>query len=167
MFKNLVADKSTTAKKTLKFRLILFAIAALIAIKSAQPQSTFSIDLTRALAPEHPCRNFQQPIQFFSETSLVVLSGAEGYCYSAVDRLKLNLISTDGRILARRMWPSTDPGIAITPGRLVLVTGKGLEVDDQTLTPIQVLELPQHRFPPKLLVHKQSKATVLLNEDAP
>lgn len=164
MFKNVIADRPTTVEKRLQFRQILFTIAALIATMPARSQSPSSVDLTRALAPEHPCRSFQQPIQFFSETSLIVLSGAEGYCYSDVSRLKLNLISTDGRILARRNWPSTDSGTVITSGRLVLVTGNGLEVDDQALTPIQVLELPQHRFPPRVLVHKQSMATVLLNE---
>ena len=166
MFKNVIPDRPTTVEKRLQFHPILFAIVALIATMPARSQSSSSVDLTRALAPEHPCRSFQQPIQFFSETSLIVLSGAEGYCYSDVSRLKLNLISTDGRILARRNWPSTDPGTVITSGRLVVVIGKSLEVDDQALAPIQVLELSQHRFPPRVLVHKQGMATVLLNEGA-
>lgn len=109
-----------------------------------------SINLNHALAPATPCRTFQQRIQFFSETSLLLFSGPPGDCYRSVSQIALNVISIDGHVLARKPWPSTDPGMVIDDGRLVLARSADLEVDDKSLTPIQSLELPPHRFMPSI-----------------
>jgi len=125
---------------------------------------TSSIDLRHALAPATPCRTFQQRIQFFSETSLLVLSGPSGDCYRSVNQVSLNVISTDGHLLARKPWPSTDPGMVIDNGRLVLALSADLEVDDKSLTPIQTLKLPPHRFIPAVRRMDQQGAVTLSME---
>jgi len=145
-------------------RWILFIAFASIVVPLTHSQSKSSINLNRTLSPGYPCKNFLRPIQFFSENELLVFSsGAEGDCYRSVNQLTLNLISTDGRVLARKTWPSTDPGIVIDSGRLVLATPSGLEVDNQTLAPIQTLKLPQHRFGATFFIHRQGTVTVTLD----
>ena len=120
-----------------------------------------SIDLKHALAPATPCRTFQQRIQFLTETSLLLLSGPSGDCYRSVNQIALNVLSTEGHVLARKPWPSTDPGMVIDEGRLVLARSADLEVDDKSLTPIQSLELPPHRFMPSIQrIEQQGTVTV-------
>lgn len=129
-------------------------------------RSRSSISLKHVLAPATPCRTFQRPIQFFSETTLLVLSGGPGDCYRSVNQIALNLISIDGHLIARKPWPSTDPGVVIDAGRLVLATLSGLEVDDKNLTSIQSLELPPHRFMPMIpRTDQQSAVTVSIDGD--
>ncbi len=150
--------------KKIGTRCMILTAFASIFISIACSETRSSIDLKRALSPGYPCRNFLRPIQFFTENELLVYSsGTEGDCYRSVNQLTLNLISIEGRGLARRTWPSSDPGIVINPGRLVLATPNGLEVDDQTLTPVQALELPQHRFTGTFFIHKQGTVTVILD----
>lgn len=125
---------------------------------------TSSINLKYALLPATPCRTFQERIQFFSETSLLVLSGPPGDCYRSVNQVALNVISTDGRILIRKLWPSTDPGMVIDDGRLVLADSAAIEVDDKSLTSIQSLELPPHRFAPVIRRMDQQNMVTLSME---
>ena len=124
-------------------------------------RSPSSISLKHALAPAAPCRNFLRPVQFFSETALVVLSGSPGDCYRSVGQVALNLISIDGHVLARKPWPSTDPGVVIDAGRLVLAGPTALEVDGKDLTPIQSIELPPHRFTPVIERSDQQNAVAI------
>jgi hypothetical protein len=127
-------------------------------------RSLSSISLKQTLAPATPCRTFQLPIQFFSETTLLVLSGPPGDCYRSVNQIALNLISIDGHVIARKPWPSTDPGLVIDAGRLVLARSAALEVDDKDLTSIQSLELPPHRFMPMILrSDQQNTVTVTMD----
>ena len=145
------------------FAIPIFVFAQVDASRKPSVDSgrTFSIDLKHSLAPATPCRTFQQPIQFFSEASLLVLSGPLGDCYRSVNQVALNVISIDGHVLARKSWPSTDPGMVIAPGRLVLASSAGLEVDDKTLTSIESLQLPPHRFSPSIQrMDQQGKVTV-------
>lgn len=122
------------------------------------------IDLNHVLKPATPCRTFQQRIQFFSETSLLLLSGPPGDCYRSVNQIALNVISIDGHVLARKPWPSTDPGVVIDDERLVLARSNDLEVDDRSLTPIQSLKLPPHRFTPSTQnVNQEGKVTVSMD----
>ncbi len=151
--------------------LISFAIPALVfaQIKNLQnprvdTKRVLSIDLKHALAPATPCRTFQQRIQFLSENSLLLLSGPSGDCYRSVNQIALNVLSMDGHVLARKPWPSTDPGLVITEGRLVLARSTDLEVDDESLTPIQSLELPPHRFEPSIKRTEQ-QGTVTVSVD--
>ena len=128
---------------------------------NASNRSPSSISLKRALAPATPCRTFQRAIQFFSETTLLVLSGPPGDCYRSVDQVALNLISIDGHVIARKPWPSTDPGVVIDAGRLVLARSAALEVDNKDLTSIQSLELPPHRFMPMIQRLDQQNAVTI------
>lgn len=140
--------------------LVVLVLLAAIQVHAAHAQTASSIDLKRALSPQYPCRSFERPIQFFSETELLVLSGAAGYCYRSVDQLRLNLISIDGRVLATKAWHSTDPGLVIAPGRLLLATPSSLEVDNRTLTAIQSLRRPRQKAPPSLSVHQQGTVSI-------
>jgi hypothetical protein len=143
------------------FNLVLTQVAVAQTGHRAPTRPTSSINLNRTLAPASPCRTFQRPIQFFSETTLLVLSGQPGDCYRSVSQVALNLISIDGHVLARKNWPSTDPGIVIESGRLVLALPSALEVDDKDLTSIQSLELPPHRFMPTILRSDQQNAVTV------
>jgi hypothetical protein len=78
----------------------------------------------------------------------------------------LNLISIDGHVIARKPWPSTDPGVVIDAGRLVLSRSVALEVDDKDLTPIQSLELPPHRFMPMIKrLDQQNAVTITMDSN--
>jgi hypothetical protein len=147
------------------FALILVFVQVPLAQTSRHDSArvSSSINLNRALAPNSPCRTFQRPIQFFSESALLVTSDQPGDCYRSVGQVALNLISTDGHVLARKIWPSTDPGIVIDPRRLVLVLPTALEIDDQKLASIQSLELPQHRGMPILSMDQQGAVTVTMD----
>jgi hypothetical protein len=151
-----------------------FAVLAFVFVQAGTSQtpsndsnrSSSSISLKRALAPATPCRTFQRRIQFFSETTLLVLSGSPGDCYRSVDQIALNLISIDGHVIARKPWPSTDPGVVIDAGRLVLSRSVALEVDDKDLTPIQSLELPPHRFMPMIKrLDQQNAVTITMDSN--
>jgi hypothetical protein len=129
-------------------------------------RSKLTISLKQALAPATPCRTFQRPIQFFSETTLLVLSGPPGDCYRSVNQVALNLISIDGHVLARKPYPSTDPGVVIDAGRLVLAGSAALEVDDKNLTAIQSLQLPPHRFMPMIKrLDQQNAVTITMDSN--
>ena len=150
-------------------RIATFAALAFVFVQVGTSQtpsndsnrSPSSISLKRALAPATPCRTFQRAIQFFSETTLLVLSGPPGDCYRSVDQDALNLISIDGHVIARKPWPSTDPGVVIDAGRLVLARSAALEVDNIDLTSIQSLELPPHRFMPMIQRLDQQNAVTI------
>ena len=95
---------------------------------------------------------------------MLVLSGPSGDCYRSVSQVALNLISVDGHLIARKPWPSTDPGVVIDTERLVLASPTGLEVDGPNLTSLQSLELPSHRFFPSIQrLDQQDEATVLMD----
>jgi hypothetical protein len=149
-------------------RIATFAALAFVFVQAGTSQtpshdsnrSPSSISLKRALAPATPCRTYQRPIQFFSETTLLVLSGPPGDCDRSANQIALNLISIDGHVIARKPWPSTDLGVVIDAGRLVLAHSAALEVDDKDLTSIQSLDLPPHRFPPAIRSDRQNAVTV-------
>ncbi len=127
-----------------KRRIILTLLVLLATLLSHDllSQSRSSINLKRAFAPEFPCRTYTRPIQFLTETTLVLLSGHTEDCFRAVlQGLTLNVVSIDGQVLARKNWPSTDPGVVIASGRLVYTTPSGLEVLDQSLAPVESLQI--------------------------
>jgi hypothetical protein len=150
-------------------RIATFAALAFVFVQAGRSQasssstnrSPSSISLKHVLAPSTPCRTFQRPIQFFSETALLVLSGPPGDCYRSVNQIGLNLISIDGHVIVRKPWPSTDPGVVIGAGRLVLARSADLEVDDKNLTAIQSLEFPPHRFMPMIQRLDQENAVTV------
>jgi hypothetical protein len=95
---------------------------------------------------------------------MLVLSGSSGDCYRSVAQVALNLISMDGHVIARKPWPSTDPGVVIDTERLVLASPTALEVDGPNLTSIQSIELPSHRFSPSIQrLDQQGEATVSMD----
>lgn len=152
-------------------RLAAFVALALTFVRIGNSQTanntskqSSSFSLKQALAPATPCRTFQRPIQFFSDTSVLVLSGPSGDCYRSVAQVVLNLISMDGHVIARKPWPSTDPGVVIDTERLVLAGPTALEVDGPNLTSIQSIELPAHRFYPSIQrLDQQEEATVSID----
>ena len=139
----------------LGIRCVVLILVAALHVHTAYAQAASNIDLDHTLSPEHACRSLQRPVQFFSETALLLLSGPAGNCYRSVDQLALNVISMDGRLLARKPWHSSDPGLVFAPGKLLLATPEGLEVDDQSLTSIQSLPLAPHRAVTSMLVRQQ------------
>ena len=95
---------------------------------------------------------------------MLVLSGPSGDCYHSVTQIALNLISIDGHLIARKPWPSTDPGAMIDAERLVLAGSATLEVDGPGLAIIQSLALPPHRFYPSIQrLDQQDAVTVSMD----
>lgn len=95
---------------------------------------------------------------------MVLSSGTPGDCYRSVSQIALNLVSIDGHLLARKPWPSTDPGLTIDVDHLVLAGAASLEVDGPDLKPLQTLELPAHRFYP-IIQHSDRQGTVTVSID--
>jgi hypothetical protein len=86
-----------------------------------------------------------QSIQFLTEEELVVLAAPTSRCYDAVGQIEIVAVSLDGRVLARRSWTSTEPGLVLRPERLVLPQGDAVEVLDKDLRTIQTLRISKHR----------------------
>jgi hypothetical protein len=151
--------------------LTLFVLFVTLLSHNLPSQSKSSINLRRVFAPESPCRTYTRPIQFLTETTLVLLSGSTEDCYrSVLQGLTLNVVSIDGRVVARKNWPSTDPGVVIASGRLVYTTSSGLEVLDQRLAPVESLQVDNsgdgsvsHRNPfMQVTFHGQGMLSVLI-----
>ena len=157
-----------------RFRLALFTAISLILVRvgtSQTPNKALDrpspISLKQALAPATPWRTVQRPIQFFSDTSILILSGPSGDCYHSVAQIALNLISIDGHLIARKPWPSTDPGVVIDAERLVLAGSSTLEVDGPGLASMQSVGLPPHRFYPSIQrLDQQDAVTVSMDGKA-
>lgn len=111
---------------------------------AAQDNRPPMINLHRTFWPGYACRLYERPIQFFSETEVVLMSCPTENCYRSVDQLELNIISIDGHILSRKHWPSTYPGVVIAPGRLVLSLPDGLQVVNRDLVSIESVVLPRY-----------------------
>jgi hypothetical protein len=148
-----------TVRIRISVAFIFAVLEALLSFNSAAQGNRLSkIDLHRTFGPRYACRLYERPIQFFSETELVLMSGPTEDCYRSVDQLELNLISIDGHILSHKHWPSTYPGVVIAPGRLVLEVPDGLQVVNRDLTAIESVVLPHYRGMPFLGTEREGIA---------
>jgi hypothetical protein len=147
------------------FRLGLVAGFAILGStsSSAQAQRLSKIDLHQASGSGYACRLYERPIQFLSEKALVLMSGPTEDCYRSVDQLELNVVAIDGRILSHKHWPSTDPGIVIAPGSLLLAIPDGLQAVGDDLVVVQSVGLPQHRGMPVFAVRKEGTVSLQLD----
>src|SRR5579863_142662 len=143
---------------------VLALFSVLIAVfrinASAQGNPSSKINLYRTFRPNYACRLNTRPIQFFSETELVLMSGPSKNCYRSVDQLELNLISIDGHILAHKRWPSTYPGVVMAPERLVLEIPNGLHVVNGNLALVETVALPRYRGAPALFLEQEDAISV-------
>jgi hypothetical protein len=114
----------------------------LLSCKARAETDKVLIDLHKVLGAEHACTQGQRTIQFVSEEELLIQAGPTEKCYQSVSQLELIVISLDGRILARKPWPSTYSTVVLPLKRIALSSPTELEVLDDRLTTIQVLPLP-------------------------
>ena len=131
------------------FRIAVAALISLLSVSlESQPVKTTKLNLHKVLGSGYACAIYQRPIQFLSDRELIILSGPTGDCYREVNRLQLVVISTDGQIISRRDWPSSDQGMVFDSKRLAVAAGEQLLILDDHLTTIQSVPLPKHRgFP--------------------
>lgn len=135
----------------------VFLPLVLLASSNSQIPDKLSINLHRALGSEFACIVGQRSVQFLSETELLLLAGPTSDCYRSVSQLSLVVISLEGRILARKPWPSTYPAVVISPNRITVATSNELEVLDSRLTTVQVLQIPKVERP--LSIYLQTDGT--------
>jgi hypothetical protein len=102
------------------------------------------------LGSEYACVVSQRPIQFLSDEELLLLSGPASNCYADVNQLHLVVLSLQGRVIARKVWPSTDPGLVISLKRILVADRDHLLILDDRLETVQSLPLPKHRALPVL-----------------
>ena len=151
-------------------RLAACASLAFVLVQNGSSQTTnkaakesWSFSLKKALAPATPCALSPRPIQFLSETTILVVSGPAD-CFHPETQIAVNVISIDGHLLARKPWPSTGPGVVVAAERLVLVGASSVEVDGPDLNAIQSLELPPHHSYPRIL-HSDQQGAITLSID--
>jgi hypothetical protein len=131
------------------FRLVLTAFVLLVAasMESQSARKTI-ISLHKTLGSDYACEVYQRPIQFLSEDELVLLAGPTSDCYRGVNNNQLVVISLDRHVIARKAWPSTDPGTVFSGKRLAVAASEQLLILDDHLTVVQSFPLPKHRgFP--------------------
>ena len=151
-------------KVMLEMAVALFVLFAFLVGHDLECQSVLKvIDIHRALGTTYQCRTYQRQIQFFSETALIMLSGPEPNCFRSADQVSLNVISIDGKVIAKKDLASADPGIVIAPEQLALASTNGLDILDKNLTIIQSLKSPQPKWMPVLSIHQQGTVSVELN----
>lgn len=146
------------------FRVPLIAVFIILVSLNSFPQSNrpSRIDLHRTFEPGYACFIYARPLQFFSETELVLMSGPSKNCYRSRGQLDLNLVSLGGQILSHKHWPSTDPGVVIAPGRLVVAVPDGFQVLNSSLAAAESVVLPHCRSTPGLSFDQEGAVTVSL-----
>jgi hypothetical protein len=120
---------------------LLFCLTCLTS--RSQSKEPKILDLRAILGASRVCV-VPQSVRFISEEELIVLAGPTSECYDAVNQIEIVAISLDGHIVARRSWTSTDPGVVLTPERLVLPRSDGVDVLDKALQTIQTLRISRH-----------------------
>lgn len=147
------------------FRVALIAVFIILVSLNSFPQSNrlSRIDLHRTFEPGYACFLYARPIQFFSETELVLMSSPSKNCYRSVGRLELNLVSLGGQILSHKHWPSTDPGVVIAPGRMAVAIPNGFRVFNSNLAAVESVVLPDCKgMPPSLSIQQEGTVAVSL-----
>lgn len=127
---------------------LLVAAAALLFAPCCLAAQTTAIDLHSALGSASACA-VSSGIQFLTENELIVLAGPNPNCY-AVDGLEVVAISLDGRVMARRPWNSSEMGIVLRPGRLVVPEPGGVTILDDSLRPVQTLRFGNRKKTPEV-----------------
>lgn len=79
--------------------------------------------------------------------------GPEEECYRSVNQVEMVVLSLEGKIIARKSWPSTYPGLVFAPGRIAVVTNDEVQILDHRLALLQSLALPEGKGPPYLSVY--------------
>src|SRR5690348_11773598 len=95
-------------KRAAAIRVCTFALFAATCV-NATPQQIASLKLQKILGGKHACIAGNRSVQFISEDELLLLAGPDSNCYRNVNDLELVVISTRGRVIARKPWPSTFP----------------------------------------------------------
>jgi hypothetical protein len=136
------------------WRLLHVALIALICFFSFSPcgakaetPDKVSINLHKLLGSEHACFRGSRSIQFLSEDELLLLAGPTENCYRSVSQLELIVLSLDGRVLARKPWPSTFPTVILPSKRIAISNPTELQVLDDRLAIIQTLSFPDQSKP--------------------
>jgi hypothetical protein len=127
---------------------------AIVACALFFAQSCFAVepavlDLHSILGSAYPC-SVPRAIQFLTEDELAVLAGPSPECFAAVDSLEIVAISLDGRVIARRPWTSTEMGLALPSGRLVLPEFGGVTIVDENLRTTRRSGSPSEEGRPRL-----------------
>jgi hypothetical protein len=149
--------------------LLLFSLTSAWA---AESQEKLTIHLHRSLGPDYACSLYQRAVQFVSDDELLLMAGPSGDCYRSVNQLELVVLSLHGKVIARKNWPSTCPGLVFAIGRIAVVADNDVQILDDHLRPVQSIPLPAGRgFPvlsvyaPGILEIKRDGRTVLYKGD--
>ena len=129
-------------------RLLLLSLLA-TASALAQSDNPAVLDLHKILGSAYAC-DVPRHIQFVAENELILLAGPTTRCYEQVSSLELVAISLDGKILARRPWTSTDPGLVLVPQRLARPIPGGIDILDTSLKTVQTLHLRRNSESPSI-----------------
>lgn len=143
---------------------LLIAAATLgFALRCFAAQSTV-IDLHSALGSTYSCE-VSSAVQFLTEDKLIVLAGPNPNCYG-VDGLEIVTMSLDGQVLARRAWNSSEMGLVLRPGRLVVPEPGGVTILDDSLRPIQTLRFGSRKKTPEVAATDTGTLTLTSGEQS-
>jgi len=122
--------------------MLLLVVLLALFVQAGRGQRTSSIDLHKALGPLHVCAVGSQTIQFMSDSTLVALTSSNDNCYKDVDALQLVSISTLGRVIRKKIWPSTYPVIVLALNRLAASTPDKILIFNERFEVLQSLAVP-------------------------
>jgi hypothetical protein len=103
----------------------------------------FSLNLPRILGGKQVCATANDFVQFLSEDKLLITAGPGPSCYRAVNDVELVVITTAGKVIAKKPWASTVPPIVLSPGRIAIHDDQQIFVLDDQLKTVQSIPLPE------------------------
>jgi hypothetical protein len=141
---------------------ICFASLGCIASQThaQQPETHTSLDIAKVLGNERLCMVGNGSVQFLNEDEFVLLVGPDTNCYRSVESLELVVITKQGKILARKSWPSTYRFVALPEGRIAISGNGDITVLNDALKVVQTIPLPPTQRSPVAL-QKEGSDTLL------
>ena len=118
-----------------------------------------SLDIAKVLDGHHLCFVGNDSVQFVNDNELVLLAGPDAICYQTVQSLELVVVTKDGRVLARKPWPSTYPFVALSSSRIAIAGSGEITVLDDRLRKVQAIPLPDPRS--TIALEKEGSDTLL------
>ncbi len=123
-------------------------------------QAPKALKLSNVLNGKRSCVLGNGSVQFLNKDELVLLAGLGNNCYKDISALELVTFSMDGRIIARKLWPSTYPFVAFD-SHVAISGDREIMVLDGKLQTVQTLVVPTADRAPFSLA-REGTATLLV-----
>lgn len=121
--------------------LALLAILPVAAGAATGPTEKATLNLDKILSGKRACGTATS-MQFIAEDELLILASSGANCFNNLNELELIVVTTSGRIIARKPWPSTYPVVILSGKRIVTADLRNIIVMDENFQPVESIPLP-------------------------